>query len=66
MPRRAIRTSNEGCIAIVMCGAGRGGVGAGGWGGESAERESFVINVNRDRNIGCLLCGKNEVEKGLQ
>ena len=59
----AIRTSNEGCIAIVMCGAGRGG---GGGGGEAAERESFVINLNRGRNSGCLLCAKNEVGKSVQ
>ena len=57
MPHHVIRTSNEGCIAIVMCGGGQGG-----WrGGEAAERESFVINLNRGRNSGCLPCGKNEV-----
>ena len=40
--------------------------GGKGGGGESAERDSFVINLNRDRNIGCLLCGKNEVGNGVQ
>jgi hypothetical protein len=44
-----IRTGNEGCIAIVMCGTGMGEGG-----GEAAERESFVINLNGGRNRGML------------
>jgi hypothetical protein len=36
-----------------------------GWGG-TAERESFVINLNGGRNSGCLLCGKNGVGKDVQ
>ena len=54
MPHHAIRTTNEGCIAIVMCRVGaRGG---GGGGGEAAERESFVINLNRGRGGRAVTC----------